>query len=864
MRIILTIVTLLIITMASFATHNRAGEITYRQIDELTYEVTIMTFTYTLSQADRPDLEVQWGDNTTSIVDRVEEVLLPNYYKRNRYVGTHTFPGPGVYEIVMMDQNRNDGVENIPGSVNVPFTIKTTIMINPQVGYNNTPILLNPPIDLAAVGQIFIHNPAAYDPDGDSLSYSLSVCLGFDGEEIDGYSLPPSSDSITVNERTGDLIWNTPVFEGIYNVAILIEEWRDGLKIGRIVRDMQIEVYDSENHPPQLQVSQDTCVVADSSISVIITATDVDDDNIYLFAWGGPLYLDNSPAVFTELVSQPGFAKARLTWNTNCGHIRRQPYQIVFKAQDNNPDLDLVDLKTLNIKVICPAPENLGTIATNNTVNVSWSPSHCTNIAGYHIYRRTGPYNFTPDICETGIPSYTGYSYIGSTSDWSDTTYLDDNHGQGLIQGYEYCYRVISYCTDHAESYSSEEICTMLIRGIPIITKVSVDTTDTNEGQISVEWAKPAEFDTILAQGPYKYLIYRSETMWGQNLVLIDSLSGIDDTTYTDTGLNTKDTQYSYKVEFWNDGIQGRFLIGSPQVASSVFLTFNQSDNALTLIFNKNVPWQNEEYTVYRLSQATASFDSIGTTDTVFYVDNGLPNGQEFCYKVRSSGKYYIDNIVHPLINYSQINCDNAVDTIPSCPPILQLESDCDSLRRNVLTWTNPNDICSDDVIYYKIYYAPFLSQELQLIDTVSPASALTYTHFPQISMAGCYMVTAVDSFLNESTGNKLCIDLCDLYELPDVFTPNGDGYNDLYHPGPYFYVEKVDMKIYNRWGQLVFETADPDINWDGLRQDNQQMVTSGVYYYICDVYEQRLTGVEPRTITGFIHVFTDAREMKY
>ena len=48
------------------ATHNRAGEITYVQLSDLTYEITITTFTYTLSFADRPTLDVEWGDNTTS------------------------------------------------------------------------------------------------------------------------------------------------------------------------------------------------------------------------------------------------------------------------------------------------------------------------------------------------------------------------------------------------------------------------------------------------------------------------------------------------------------------------------------------------------------------------------------------------------------------------------------------------------------------------------------------------------------------------------------------------------------------------------------------------------------------------------
>ncbi len=54
------------------ATHNRAGEITYVQLSDLTYEITITTFTYTLSFADRNQLDVEWGDNSTSIAPRIK------------------------------------------------------------------------------------------------------------------------------------------------------------------------------------------------------------------------------------------------------------------------------------------------------------------------------------------------------------------------------------------------------------------------------------------------------------------------------------------------------------------------------------------------------------------------------------------------------------------------------------------------------------------------------------------------------------------------------------------------------------------------------------------------------------------------
>jgi gliding motility-associated-like protein len=103
----------------------------------------------------------------------------------------------------------------------------------------------------------------------------------------------------------------------------------------------------------------------------------------------------------------------------------------------------------------------------------------------------------------------------------------------------------------------------------------------------------------------------------------------------------------------------------------------------------------------------------------------------------------------------------------------------------------------------------------------------------------------------------RLCLDECSNYLLPNVFSPNGDGVNDIYRPFRTAYVERVEMTIFNRWGIEVFRTEDPDINWDGKISDSDQLVSPGVYYYICDVYEYRLTGIEVYALTGFIYVYS-------
>jgi len=103
-----------------------------------------------------------------------------------------------------------------------------------------------------------------------------------------------------------------------------------------------------------------------------------------------------------------------------------------------------------------------------------------------------------------------------------------------------------------------------------------------------------------------------------------------------------------------------------------------------------------------------------------------------------------------------------------------------------------------------------------------------------------------------------VCVDNCPVYELPNVFTPGSDGNNDVFKPFPYKFVQSIDIKIYNRWGNLVFESTDPAILWDGKNQKNGTPCSDGTYFYICTVNEIYLEGVQPKILKGFIHLLSN------
>lgn len=852
----------LCLALVAGATHQRAAEITYTHVSGLTYEVKIITYTYTPSPADRPELTINWGDGTSSVLKRTRKVNLPDNISLNEYEydpdqlalsNRHTYSSPGTYLLSMEDPNRNYGVVNIPNSVNVPMYVQTELVINAFLGYNNSPTLLNPPVDVGCVGQVFIHNPGAYDIDGDSLSYRLVVCKTTDGVDIPGYTYPNATNSFSINPVTGDVIWDTPVMQGEYNIAFIIQEWRNGVKIGSVTRDMQIEIVACNNKPPVIETVDDTCVNAGDLLRFRALAYDPDGNDVALTATGGPFEVTDSPAyIDPDPAAGSDTVETFFHWETTCSHVQKQPYLVFFKAIDDDYPISLVAYRTVQITVVSPGPDTLEAEAIGNSIRLKWSRVGCTKAAGYYIYRRNGYYEFTPGLCETGVPAYTGFVRIGQTDNVADTTYTDM---QGLIQGMEYCYLVTAWFIDGAESYVSPQACAQLKKDLPVITTVSNDSTDLFAGRCFVSWAKPTELDSNQIPGPFEYRLYRTNNSNGSAYEQIAVFPGLLDTLFTDSGvdLNVWDTSYSYRIDL--ESLTFGY-VGSSQPASSIYLGIQPTDQELGLYFKPRVPWQNEYYAIYRKLPGSSAYDSIGRTAEPYFRDTLLTNGREYCYYVKSVGRYSAAGFIDPIINFSQIACGKPKDNQPPCPPVLTYDTTyCDSFI-NQLSWTNPNETCADDVVKYCVYYIPVLSEDTVLLDCVSPATNTGYSHETEGNIVGCYAVTAIDSVGNESIfSNIVCVshEECDVYRLPNTFTPNSDGYNDFFTPYPYTSIEKVHMLIFNRWGNLVYETEDPDINWNGKVHGTNADCSDGTYFFTCEVHELTLEGVRVREIRGSI-----------
>ena len=748
-KLLLVIGFLFCFVFTAKATHQRAAEITYTWLGGNAYEFTLTGYTYTPSPAglQRDSLLVQWGDGLEEYIPRVVLQNLGEDYTLNVYKQIHNYSTSGTYTISMEDANRNFGVVNVPNSVMVPMHIETELVINPFLGYNNSVQLLNAPVDKGCVGKLYLHNPSAYDPDSDSLSYRLVTCKGQDGIEIPGYTLPQASQAFVIDSVTGELRWDAPLMQGEYNVAIMVEEWRHGVKIGSVVRDMQILISACDNDLPQIQCDDHYCLVAGEQLDFVISASDPNGDNVTLTVSGAPLELAISPAMVNPETAFGMHPEMEFLWNTTYAHIRNTPYQLVVHAKDDDTPVSLTNVKTISINVMAPKVQNFAAEVHGHDATLSWSAYPCSSASALLVYRKAGCDGYEPDGCETGIRN--GYQLIATLDNVSATSYTDHD----LAQGVSYEYRILAQFPDGALSIVSDAACVELKNDSPLMTHVTNDSIDLVSGHVVTSWVQPKEIDAQYV-APFSYSLTR--ILDGETSVVYEGA----DTTFLDAKVDLAEAvTLIYKVEMRDANQQ---LMGDSATASAVMLSANGSNDAANLSWTEAVPWIVDSTQVFK--EENGHFLRIATVTGMAYTDTDVESDETYRYYVRTFGYYTMEGIMRPLVNYS------AIKTVR--------------------------------------------------IGHEEPVEEFSYT-------------------------------------LPNVITPNGDGFNDVFEPKVtgLSLITGAKTVIFNRWGNILWDTDDPLIQWDGKSKQTNMDCPPGTYFYVTDITYVDTTGEEKLHLQGSITI---------
>lgn len=324
---------------------------------------------------------------------------------------------------------RSNAITNLANPSTYGMTLSATMyVVGGATGcFDNSPRFLQAPYFVSCVGDPFVYNMNAIDPDLDSLFIEFAAPLNHFPQGVfnpptnpapvpfdPGFSFtsPTPNNAISagsipaqLNPQSGELSF-TSTLQGNYVVKIQVSSFRQGIRIAKVEREMQLIVVPCQANsapvisPPFAGSSFVTNVDAGTLVNFNVLASDNGflqngaPQSVTLSATG-PMFgtnftsntgCDIQPCAFTTGLPSTGIGQTNVpfTWQTDCDHLINSfgitaesvPYYFVFKAQDNYCQVPRVTYATVQINVINPgiiqAPQLNCIGFANGNYTLSW------------------------------------------------------------------------------------------------------------------------------------------------------------------------------------------------------------------------------------------------------------------------------------------------------------------------------------------------------------------------------------------------------------------------------------------------------------------------------------------------------------
>ena len=318
------------------------------------------------------------------IVPSVQSVYGVEIYMFN---DTITLPNNGYYYITWTECCRNGAIINMADPLGENMRLKTYINVD-NASPNSSPSFLTLPVSYLPAHIPWSYNPLPFDPDGDSLVWSLATPLGLT-DTVVGYEYlsdsmySDSAGTFALDPVTGSLSWSASLV-GNFVSSFLIEEYRNGSKIGEMRRDMQfIVIADTSNSMPQISNMQSVPtnsggypyikINPGQNYQLHLIANDADvNDVLNMEAYGESFNQIVSPSSFSVTATGNGNEiNGEFNWTPDLNDVRTNPYLVVFRTTDfffyydetiqfevTSEVLSLTNIEGIEISNIYPNPAN--------------------------------------------------------------------------------------------------------------------------------------------------------------------------------------------------------------------------------------------------------------------------------------------------------------------------------------------------------------------------------------------------------------------------------------------------------------------------------------------------------------------------
>jgi gliding motility-associated-like protein len=325
-----------------------------------------------------------------------------------------------------------------------------------------------------------------------------------------------------------------------------------------------------------------------------------------------------------------------------------------------------------------------------------------------------------------------------------------------------------------------------------------------------------------------------------QPVILADSIDARFETTglticdvanipFTNTSRQTFDNSY-----YWNFGNGDTSTQNSPiysYINDSLYeVTLTQisplgcidsSKKSLT-VFNAPYPslqLNNTNYCIPSTSDFIIEFANKNFTpdSAYFFIDNELMNSDSVQKIITSSG----DHTVQMIIKYGSGAC--LVDSTITIPFYKWPVAD--------YTYSPSNNSMEEPVIFFKNNSLNSSSWEWDFDDFDQSTAKDVGHNFNNAGLFNVRLIASNDGGCSDTIIHEITMSPYNFVKLPSAFSPNGDGQNETFGILRAGELTINEFKIFNRWGNVVFETNNSNDVWDGTRKGKDQDIGTYIYY---------------------------------
>ena len=441
----------------------------------------------------------------------------------------------------------------------------------------------------------------------------------------------------------------------------------------------------------------------------------------------------------------------------------------------------------------------------NNNVNIYWKKSTSSDVEYYIIYKKVNTLN--PDEADS-------IAFVPATED----SYTHVTSGLPVKEP-------LLYSISAVDMAGNKSIRTIL-HGT-IYTTLSYDSCNNT---MTLRWTKYQGWENNISA--YKVFARRGNDTFQVFVppdIMTDSMivyKIADDTKIREN------TQYYFFVQVlnYNYSVSNSNIVAKytymPLPPEDLLLDYVSvsSPRTVDLKFRYSGTSAISSYAILRSTMAFSEFETVKSFNNI-----------------NSSPQTIQDSIITSVNRYfyriGALNtCGIVIDTTNLGTNILLLGYDTliDKKQYNLLEW-NPYNNFPLGTDSYDIYRLDTAGNEV-LISIVYAQNTYTddLSNVQGQNYSGniTYQVKAVEY----GEGNVAFSNFCEIKVksdvwMPNAFTPNGDGMNDIFIPRLSFIPDEFNMQIYDRYGIVIFSSGNPEIGWDG-RINGKNFAPEGVYIY--------------------------------